>query len=196
MEPRRNVTNPTLGIATSLNDVTNGNLAGTVSASGTPQIPQLSRRGSPIGVLDALTRSVPATPLGLNGGPSPTHLLNVPGTPGEVSALSRGLGSADGPLSNLEIQSSLSRLPSGQFDSAQIAYSNGTANLDETLQQYGAEPTYEIDGVHGSTALYHHNGTRYGLGLPAKQNGVDKINGAGVGKNKRGDMDRECKFHR
>lgn len=45
----------------------------------------------------------------------------------------------------------------------------------------------------GSTALYHHNGSRYGLGLPARGNGADsKMNGLHGPKHKRGDMDREC----
>ena len=47
----------------------------------------------------------------------------------------------------------------------------------------------------GSTALYHHNGTRYGLGLPVRNGGPaeNKLNGLNGSKNKRGDIDRECK---
>ena len=46
----------------------------------------------------------------------------------------------------------------------------------------------------GSTALYHHNGSRYGLGLNGRPNGVDgKMNGLHGPKHKRGDVDRECK---
>ena len=44
----------------------------------------------------------------------------------------------------------------------------------------------------GSTALYHHNGTRYGLGLPGRVSGADaKMNGLHGPKHKRGDVDRE-----
>ena len=47
----------------------------------------------------------------------------------------------------------------------------------------------------GSTALYHHNGTRYGLGLPVRASAPaeNKLNGLQGGtKQKRGDVDREC----
>lgn len=47
----------------------------------------------------------------------------------------------------------------------------------------------------GSTALYHHNGTRYGLGLPVRAGAPaeNKLNGLHGGpKHKRGDVDREC----
>jgi hypothetical protein len=59
----------------------------------------------------------------------------------------------------------------------------------------GANPT----STSGSTALYHHNGSRYGLGLPARTNsgaGDGKMNGLHGPKHKRGDMDRECKAQR
>jgi hypothetical protein len=48
----------------------------------------------------------------------------------------------------------------------------------------------------GSTALYHHNGSRYGLGQPGRTNtasGDGKMNGLHGPKHKRGDVDRECK---
>lgn len=51
------------------------------------------------------------------------------------------------------------------------------------------------NGTSGSTALYHHNGSRYGLGLggrPAIGAGDGKMNGLHGPKHKRGDMDREC----
>ena len=44
----------------------------------------------------------------------------------------------------------------------------------------------------GSTALYHHNGSRYGLGLPRSGGADGKMNGLHGPKHKRGDMDREC----
>lgn len=45
----------------------------------------------------------------------------------------------------------------------------------------------------GSTALYHHNGSRYGLGVNGRTNGADsKMGGLHGPKHKRGDVDREC----
>ena len=48
----------------------------------------------------------------------------------------------------------------------------------------------------GSTALYHHNGTRYGLGVPVRASAPaeNKLNGFHGTKHKRGDVDRECKL--
>lgn len=52
-----------------------------------------------------------------------------------------------------------------------------------------------MGGGTGSTALYHHNGSRYGLGLNSRPNGVDgKMNGLHGPKHKRGDIDRECEY--
>ncbi|KAJ6451939.1 armadillo-type protein [Mycena sanguinolenta] len=93
--------------------------------------------------------------------------------------------------------------------------------LDDTLQQQygGMDSIYELNGLHGnvynsygfksggraganstgtssSTALYHHNGSRYGLGLPARTNsgaGDGKMNGLHGPKHKRSDMGHECK---
>lgn len=47
----------------------------------------------------------------------------------------------------------------------------------------------------GSTALYHHNGTRYGLSINGRSPAAadSKMNGLHGPKHKRGDMDRECK---
>lgn len=48
-----------------------------------------------------------------------------------------------------------------------------------------------VNGASGSTALYHHNGSRYGLG-PGRGAGPDgKMNGLHGPKHKRGDMDRK-----
>src|SRR5690348_1556641 len=50
----------------------------------------------------------------------------------------------------------------------------------------------------GSTALYHHHGTRYGLsgGLGGRVVGPEsKMNGLHGPKHKRGDVDRECAVH-
>ena len=86
--------------------------------------------------------------------------------------------------------------------------------LTTPQQQYVVDPVYNINdelgdeqygygldsngrmnnGINnsgGSTALYHHNGTRYGLGLPGRGGGVDtKMNGLHGPKHKRGDVDR------
>ena len=92
---RRTVTNPNLTLSPASNDTASGKL-NTVSASATPlgqQHPQLgshgahtqlptSRRGSPPSLLESLnatTRSVPATPLGIPN--SAVHILKSPGTP-------------------------------------------------------------------------------------------------------------------
>jgi len=43
--------------------------------------------------------------------------------------------------------------------------------------------------IGGSTALYHHNGTRYGLGLPGRVGGADtKMNGLHGPKRECGDV--------
>jgi hypothetical protein len=199
---RRTVTNPTL----SLNDINNNKISHPVSGTTTPLVQQhsplhgtlpTSRRGSPNSLLESLsatTRSVPATPLGLSS--TTAHLLKTPGTP---------LGSQSSKLG--ELPGAISRLPSGQYDSY-----NATSALDATLQ-YGLDPVYALDDGYGfeadshspsqlnnttgSTALYHHNGTRYGLGLAARStvnaNGGNegKMNGLHGPKHKRGDMDRE-----
>ena len=50
-----------------------------------------------------------------------------------------------------------------------------------------------LNGSTGSTALYHHHGSRYGLSMNGRANGADsKMNGLHGPKHKRGDVDREC----
>lgn len=52
-----------------------------------------------------------------------------------------------------------------------------------------------VSNTSGSTALYHHNGSRYGLGIPGRAPAGPndgKMNGLHGPKHKRGDMDREC----
>lgn len=47
----------------------------------------------------------------------------------------------------------------------------------------------------GSTALYHHNGTRYGLGISGRVGSADtKMNGLHGPKHKRGDVDRKFRL--
>lgn len=193
---RRTVTNPTL----SLGDISSGMISVPVSGTTTPLVQHhsplhtafpTSRRGSPTSLLESLssaTRSVPATPLGVPSGAP--HLMKAPGTP---------LGSQSG-----KDQPPLTRLASSQYDSY------NTSALDETLQ-YGIDPVYGLDNGYGydddsrhssqlnsttgSTALYHHNGTRYGLSMAARNSaspsGEAKMNGLHGPKHKRGDMERE-----
>lgn len=73
-------------------------------------------------------------------------------------------------------------------------------------QQFGVDPVYGLNGngvengrfssySTGSTALYHHHGSRYGLGMNGRANGADsKMGGLHGPKHKRGDVDRECGF--
>jgi len=75
---------------------------------------------------------------------------------------------------------------------------NGGVENDH-FNGYGYEPSgrggVSPNGTSGSTALYHHNGSRYGLGIPGRGNasGAEaKMNGLHGPKHKRGDMDREC----
>lgn len=73
-------------------------------------------------------------------------------------------------------------------------------NINDELSddQYGygldsnARLNNGIGNSGGSTALYHHNGTRYGLGLSGRAAGADaKMNGLHGPKHKRGDVDRK-----
>ncbi|KAJ7456455.1 ARM repeat-containing protein [Mycena latifolia] len=228
---RRTVTNPNLTLSAPSNDLSTGKLS-TVSASATPLVQQLSshtqvpssRRSSPPSLLESLnatTRSVPATPLGISN--SAVHILKSPGTPHtpETQALAGRLTTVGESAVNAnDLQASLSRLPSGQYDNGSLTFNSIQPGLDDTLQQqYGAgiDSVYGLNGLDnngynsygfesgarsganptstsGSTALYHHNGSRYGLGLPARSNsgaGDGKMNGLHGPKHKRGDMDRE-----
>ncbi|KAJ6573985.1 ARM repeat-containing protein [Mycena vulgaris] len=227
---RRTVTNPNLTLSAPSNDPSGGKL-NTVSASATPLVQQLSnhaqvpssRRSSPTSLLESLnatTRSVPATPMGIPN--SALHILKSPATPhtpdaqvmnGRLSAVGESAVNAN------DLQASLSRLPSGQYDNGSLTFNSIQPGLDDTLQQYGGgmDSVYGLNGLDnnaynsygfesggrsganptstsGSTALYHHNGSRYGLGLPARTNsgaGDGKMNGLHGPKHKRGDMDRE-----
>ncbi|CAK5265001.1 unnamed protein product [Mycena citricolor] len=218
---RRTVTNPNLVL-------TSGDPSGAkltvASASATPLVPQLtqlgtpvlgqlpsSRRGSPPGLLDGLgatTRSVPATPLGISS--SAVHILKTPGTPGESPALNGRLSAVgESAVNASDLQASLSRIPTSQYENGSLTFNSIQSGLDDSLQYgngidsvYGLDSSYgsygyesgrtgaTTNGTTGSTALYHHNGSRYGLGL-APRNGDSKMNGLHGPKHKRGDMDRE-----
>ncbi|KDQ32435.1 hypothetical protein PLEOSDRAFT_1100920 [Pleurotus ostreatus PC15] len=193
-------------------------LAGVVSASATPLLQQhsqsslllSSRRGSPPSFLDTLasTRSVTATTLGT---PSAVpHILKTPGTPctpdtGVLSPCITSHGSSFGdhsPISASDLGASLTRLPSGQFDGS---YSPNGSALDDSMQS-GVDSRCGMNGSpygcatsanstkSGSTALYRHNGSRYGLSAPARPSvgGRDsKMGGLHGPKHNRGDIDRE-----
>ncbi|KAF8887767.1 armadillo-type protein [Infundibulicybe gibba] len=237
---RRNVTNPNLTLSAPLDDLAS-KIGATVSASSTPlvhQHPQIvsnrgqtpaSRRGSPPNLLDSLnatTRSVPATPLGI---PTATaHLLKTPGTPhtpdtqGVNGRLANQVAHqlSESAVNAGDLQASLSRLPS-QYENSSLTFSTiQNPGLDE--QTYGMDQMYNLNSgmdnarfntygfepsngrtangtpssnpTSGSTALYHHNGSRYGLGLPGRTNpgnADSKMNGLHGPKHKRGDIDRE-----
>ncbi len=145
---RRNVTNPTMTLSPSVNDYAGPKINGTVSGSTTPLLQQVSqglsqglssRRGSPLSLGDTLSsitsaRSVPATPLpGMPG--SAGSLAKAPGTPlsgdphninGILSAqLSRQLSE------DSELNPSLSRMPSGQFDGSPLSFNSIQNGIDD-----------------------------------------------------------------
>jgi hypothetical protein len=82
-------------------------------------------------------------------------------------------------------------------------YSESIYSLNDGLDSasynlYGFESTNSRGNANvnssSSTALNHHNGSRYGLGLGGRTNAADsKMNGLHGPKHKRGDMDREYK---
>ena len=130
---RRTVTNPNLTLSGPPDDVSSKIIGGVVSA--TPLVQQtsqgstlshnqpLSRRGSPHSLLET-TRSVPATPLGLSSNGS--HLLKTPGTPHtpEIQIMNGLIATpnshqlTDSSVNAGDLQASLSRLPTGPYDSS------------------------------------------------------------------------------
>ncbi|KAI0325634.1 ARM repeat-containing protein [Cubamyces sp. BRFM 1775] len=230
---RRNVTNPTMTLSPALGDLSGAKPNGTVSGTTTPLLQQVSsglaqglssRRGSPLSLGDTLSsitsaRSVPATPLpGMPG--SAGSLAKAPGTP-LGTPLSGDPHNINGILNaqisrqlseDSELNPSLSRMPSGQFDNSPLSFNSIQGGLDD--HQYGSEGVYGLGGgmdsgrfnsygfevngraagvgATGSTALYHHNGAKYGFSMNGRPNGVDgKMNGLHGPKHKRGDIDRE-----
>ncbi|KAJ7835895.1 ARM repeat-containing protein [Mycena olivaceomarginata] len=198
----RTVTNPNLTLSAPSDDTPNGKL-NTIAASATPHVqqhPQLvshtthsqlptSRRGSHPSLLESLnatTQSVPATLLGLST--SAVHILKSPGTPHtpETQGLNGCLASVGESAVNT---GDLQQQYGGGMDSVYGLDANGY-----NLYGFEAGGRGGANAGTGSTALYHHNGSRYGLGLPARTNsGADdgKMNGLHGPKHKRGDMDRE-----
>jgi len=70
-------------------------------------------------------------------------------------------------------------------------------NLSDQLEnRYNLyEPLLVNNNTSGSTALYHHKGTRYGLGLvaPGTSGQDSRMNGLHGPKCKREDADQECR---
>ena len=228
---RRVVTNPTIALTAGLGDLSGNKISGTLSGRATPLIQQIpqglsqglsSRRGSPLGMVDTLSittaRSVPTTPLP-GAGPNGSYLGKVPTTPLSAESAGATLNGLLAPQGNspVELHPSLSRMPSGQFESGSVAFNTVQPGVDEALQvvQGPYDPVYginggldsahfndfgfengrgpQINGTAGSTALYHHNGSKYGLSMNGRQNGDSKMNGLHGPKHKRGDIDGECK---
>jgi hypothetical protein len=127
---RRTVTNPNLTLSGPPEDKIIGGVG-----SATPLVQQTSqgstlshnqpssRRGSPHSLLET-TRSVPATPLGLSSNGS--HLLKTPGTPHtpEIQIMNGLIATpnshqlTDSSVNAGDLQASLSRLPTGPYDSS------------------------------------------------------------------------------
>jgi hypothetical protein len=91
--------------------------------------------------LSVTTRSVPATPLsGVNG--TTTHLLKTPGTPHAPDT--QGFGTRvnsqgpvqahENPVNAGDLQASLSRLPSGQYENGSLPFNSVQAGNDDSLQ--------------------------------------------------------------
>ncbi|KAG6375119.1 ARM repeat-containing protein [Boletus reticuloceps] len=215
---RHTVTNPTLTLTSSM-DLGGKLAGAVTGMSTTPLVgqhsqltlgssgPPSSRRGSPLDNLSNATRSVPATPLSMANGSS-NHLLPTPGTPltPDGQNLSGRLSSQGNhhleDVAKADVQPSLSRLPSSQFSDSSLSFEQYSVDSVYGLagqldgSRYGA---YKFDaagrngamanGLSGLTALYHHNGSCYGLGLGRGGAPDGKMNGLHGPKHKRGDMD-------
>ncbi|KAI9445526.1 ARM repeat-containing protein [Lactarius indigo] len=164
----------------SISDLSGNNkLGGTVSASATPHLPSHGQ------VLTAHIQA-PAQNLGARLTPQGSHQLG------------------DSPLSS-DLQSSISRL------SGHSQYDNFDSGYDDPLHPYGGDAAvYGLNNGNaiddrrfnsygngnglastGSTALYHHHGSRYGLGIGGRVASDGKMNGLHGPKHRRGDVDRE-----
>lgn len=76
-------------------------------------------------------------------------------------------------------------------DAAVYGLNNGVGNAldDRRFNSYGNGNGLASTG---STALYHHHGSRYGLGIGGRVASDGKMNGLHGPKHRRGDVDREC----
>lgn len=185
---RRTVTNPTLSLSPAAIDA-NGKLAGSVSASGTPMVPQhpqghphvrppSSRRGTPPIMLESLngtTRSVPATPLGISN--NPQHLMKAPSTP-LTDALGSRMGShqlGDSTVNSGDLQPSLTRLtPTAQYENGPLSFNSSQGSLEESMQQYGVDSVYGLNGGmdNGRYDSYGFEGSRTPSGGSANGSGA------------------------
>lgn len=188
-QPRmRNATNP-------------GTIGGSRPSSGMGGNISSSPTGLPdsVGMINSSARSVPATPMSAR--------QNVGSIPGKAVGLPSGDVGSFGGEQNTGGAYNMNRL-SGAFDTPVAFNSVQSAGNDEN---FGNGMTGEIggsqsfnsfdydnnarNGAHtGSTALYQHNGSRYGLALGngrfmSQEN--NKMGGLHGTKHKRGDMDRE-----
>jgi hypothetical protein len=78
-------------------------------------------------------------------------------------------------------------------DAAVYGLNNGVGNsLDD--RRFNAYSNGSSIASTGSTALYHHHGTRYGLGIGGRVPSDGKMNGLHGPKHRRGDVDRECVY--
>ncbi|KAL5534613.1 hypothetical protein ACEPAG_1076 [Sanghuangporus baumii] len=204
----RHTGTPQLGagaLNSSLNDL-QSKLGATVSASGTPLLqntPGISRRASPLNVSPG--------PLSLRTDVG--QFGRAPGGPGTPQSSSEAhmfgsrlsASALDAPASAGELAStaSLSRISPSQYespltfssnDSVQNRYDVDSIYLDQDnrFNGYGLESNGRLNGsgtTGGSTALYHHHGSRYGLSMGARIGSDNKMNGLHGPKHKRGDID-------
>lgn len=213
---RRIVTNPNLTLSTRSEEHSVGRLA-PIPASAAPLVQQFSqgsshsympspasRRGSP-SMLDGIAaRSVPGTPHGSGVANTPLH-VKTPRTPSDSQPMNARLSPLES-TNGKDLQSSLSRMPSSHYDTAHAFKSMSSTGLNEQYDMdytlnggldsnryngYSPNPSVLPNATTGSTALYHHNGSRYGFGLASRGNGPqnEKMAGLHGTKHKRGDMD-------
>ena len=78
------------------------------------------------------------------------------------------------------------------MDNADLDGSRLNAHRLEANGRSGVSSVVGVGG--GSAALYHHHGSRYGLGMGRVVNADSKMNGLHGPKHKRGDIDRECSY--
>ncbi|EJD04358.1 ARM repeat-containing protein [Fomitiporia mediterranea MF3/22] len=196
------------GLQANLNDLQH-KLGSAVSASATPLLqntPGVSRRASPLNIGGLSLRTDVSQFERAPGGPG------TPQSSSEAQMLGARMSAAglDAPASAGEATSatSLSRISPSRYDSpltfgtpqsldnslqSQYDVDSIYLNQDGRLNGYGLDGNSRLNGsgtTGGSTALYHHHGSRYGLAMGARMGGSDnKMNGLHGPKHKRGDID-------
>lgn len=141
---RRNVTNPNLTLSGPTDEVPKSTAGISPIIQQLSQGHSLSRRNSPPNLLENLnanTRSVPGTPLGLPT--SAAHLLKTPGTPltSDLGGLNGRIGTPNSQL-NDEIQASLSRMPSTGPDSNSLVYNTIAGGRDDVRFKVGSSSNF------------------------------------------------------